>query len=110
MATFTWNPAPGASMACKPTVDTTKYGDGYEQRVGIAINSQAEKWSVKFVQYIPEVLAFVKARNGEEAFNWTNPLGVAGVYKCAEWKVNHVGGNVFDLSCDFEQVFEVVSP
>jgi len=103
METFTWKPAPGASLSEKPSVEVAKYGEGYEQRVGISINSQMDKWTVKFTTHVVAIRAFLKARNAVETFNWTNPLGVSGVYLCREWKVGHVGGDVFDLTGDFEE-------
>jgi phage-related protein len=110
MATFTYIPAPGASLAEKPAVEVAKYGEGYEQRVMFSINSQMNKWTLKFTQYVPEVLAFLRERNGVDSFNWTDPMGVDGVYVCREWKANHLGATYYDISCDFEQVPEVAAP
>lgn len=110
MATFTLRPAPGATLKCKPTVEVAKYGDGYEQRVGTSINSMPRAWSLKFTNRVSEVVAFLETHKGEVSFNWTDPLGVSGVYVCREWSITHVGAEVFELSCDFEQVFEVGVP
>jgi phage-related protein len=63
-----------------------------------------DKWSLKFVTNISDITAFLRAQGGQASFNWTNPLGVSGMYVCREWKVGHVGAEVFDLTCDFEQV------
>ena len=104
MPVFTWKPAPGASLALKPTVESAKYGDGYEQRTGWGINTQLDKWSIKIPEDAIAAHAFLKARGGHESFNWTNPLGVTGVYICREWKLNHIGVALFDLTCDFEEV------
>lgn len=106
METFKYTPAPGASFDCKPNVKVAKYGDGYEQRVGMALNSKARKWSVKFASPFSAALAFIEARSGVESFMWTDPLGVSGMYVCREWKVAHVGADRYELTCDFEQVFE----
>ena len=104
MATFIWIPAPGASQTNKPSVEVAKYGDGYEQRVGMGINLLMDKWSLKFTTYVLEINAFLKTQGGQSSFIWTNPLGVSGNYVCREWNVSHVGAEVFELSCDFEQV------
>lgn len=106
MSVFTIIPDFGAALECKPSVEVAKYGDGYEQRVGTAINAQANKWSLKFTREWKAALAFVKARGGQESFTWTDPLGAAGYYVCRDWRVSHLGANHFALVCDFEQVFE----
>lgn len=106
MSEFTLIPDFGAALECKPSVEVAKYGDGYEQRVGTAINAQANKWSLKFTREAAAALAFVKARNGQESFTWTDPLGVSGSYVCREWNLSHLGATHFALLCDFEQVFE----
>lgn len=106
MERFTWLPAPGARCSEKPTVDPIKFGDGYEQRVGRGINADPCKWALKFTRYVPEVLAFLKRHGGRTSFIWTDPLGVSSVFICREWSVGHLGGNVFDLTCEFEEVFE----
>lgn len=104
MDTFAWKPAPGASLALKPTVEVAKFGEGYEQRVGIGINSQMDKWSLKFTTNVLDIHSFLKSKNGEFAFLWTNPVGVTSSYVCREWKLSHIAGSIFDLSADFEQV------
>lgn len=109
MSTFIWAPAPGAGYTCRPTVEPAKFGDGYEARVPIGINTQPKKWSLKFAKYPELVLAFLEARNGAEAFNWVDPFGGNGVYVCREWKPVSTGPRSFEVACDFEQVFEQVS-
>ena len=106
MSIFIWTPTSGASRTTKPDVNVAKYGDGYEQRVGRGINNMADKWSLKFTTYVSDVESFLRSHGGQLSFNWTNPFGVSGKYVCREWKVNHLGGFVFDLTCEFEQVFE----
>ena len=106
MDTFDWKPAPGASQTTKPTVELAKYGDGYEQRVGWGIHGLLDKWSLKFTTDVSEIYDFLRLQGGQYSFIWTNPLGVSGVYICREWKLNHVGADIFAVSCDFEEVPE----
>ena len=106
MSTFTWAVAPSATLKCKPTVESTKYGEGYEQRTSIGINSKPRKWSVRVNKNVAAALNFLETHNGEKSFMWTDPLGVTSMYLCREWTCNHVGADIFDISCDFEQVFE----
>ena len=104
METFTWKPAPGASLTMKPTVEVAKYGDGYEQRVATMINSQLNKWTLKFPTMASVVVSFLKARGGVEAFMWTDPTGVTSMYVCREWKLDHIAADIYAVACDFEEV------
>lgn len=110
MQTFSWYPDVGSQQDCKPNVAATKFGDGYESRAAIGINSAAMKWTVKFDRAAPEskqVLAFLRARGGVEAFNWTNPLNEPGKYVCREWRTEQQAHGIMVVSCTFDQVFEV---
>ena len=106
MITFNtaWKPASGASLDLEPSVEVVKFGDGYEQRVGTGINTQLDKWSLKFSQNAFEVNDFLKTQGGQQTFKWTNPIGVSNVYVCRKWKLSHVAGTVWDVSAEFEQV------
>lgn len=104
MEVFNWKPAPGASAKVKPAVLAAKFGDGYEQRIVDGLNSQPRKWSLRFTMNVPAVLAFLEARGGADSFQWTDPLGRTALWVCREWDPAHVGGDVFDLACTFEQV------
>jgi phage-related protein len=106
--TFTWMPEWESSMEQQPTVNVTKFGDGYETRVPTGINNNAQKWNLQFStsnQTSQDALAFVRARNAVESFYWTNPLSETGVYVCRSWRVQRKQG-VNVLSFTFEQVFE----
>lgn len=110
MATFTATPDFGATCKITPSVRQTKFGDGYEQRVSMGINTQPRTWSLNFTNrsqaeadYITNFLA---ARAGVESFTWTDPDGVSGKYKCATWQRTNVSYRVYNITCDFVQVFE----
>lgn len=107
--TFTYTPDFGAELTEKPRVLQSKFGDGYQQRVGDGINIRPRVWALSFntrtAAEIAPILAFLRARNGVEAFNWTDPDGNAGVFKCAEWRRSLVQYGVNNLSCTFEEVF-----
>ena len=106
--TFTWSPDLGSTLISKPTVQVTKFGDGYENRLQSGLNPVAERWSLSFSMSQAQALsahAFLKARAASESFIWTSPHNVTNFFVCREWKVtNNSGFRV--LSCDFEQVFE----
>lgn len=106
---FTWLPEYESSMDQTPTVNVTKFGDGYEQRSAQGINNNPQKWTVQFSVSstgAQDALSFVRARNAVEAFTWKNPLGETGTYVCRSWKLNRKQG-VNVLQFTFEQVFEV---
>jgi len=106
--TFTWLPEYESSLDQAPTVNVTKFGDGYEQRTAQGINNDPQKWTLQLSVSnagTQDALAFIRARNAVEAFIWTNPLQETGTYVCRSWKLNRKQGvNVLQLT--FEQVFE----
>ena len=48
MATFTWTPSVGASVALRPNVRRVAFGDGYEQRLAFGLNTKPEVWTLEF--------------------------------------------------------------
>gem|GEM_PF-2547147 len=48
MATFTWTPSVGASVALRPSVRRVAFGDGYEQRLAFGLNTRPEIWTLEF--------------------------------------------------------------
>ena len=107
--TFTWYPDADSTSSCKPTVDVTKFGDGYELRVPNGLNHLPMKWSLSFTREAVEageILAFLRERGGSKAFNWTTPNEETGVYVCREWQHRQMKGGTLQITCDFEQVFE----
>lgn len=107
--TFTWHPDVSSEIAVKPNVHVTKFGDGYEVRTSVGLNTMPEKWSVKFTRAKAEsdaIVAFLKARGGVESFNWTTPDSRSLIFVCREWKVTRLRGEALEITCDFEQVFE----
>lgn len=108
-ATFSWRPDLGSERAVKSTAAPTKFGDGYEVRITTSLNVTPRQWNVQFttaLQTHKEILAFLQARKGIEAFNWIDPLGDTATYKCSEWKSKQIGFGVFQVSGTFEEVFE----
>lgn len=105
--TFNWAPLVAVALAEEPRVNRTSFGDGYELRVAEGINSRPVKWDVRFIDTPQrEVLAFLRARGGVEAFDWIDPFGAAGAYVCRTWNASHHGKWVYELAATFEQVFE----
>lgn len=109
LVSFAWKPDLGASQAIKPTVNPTKFGDGYELRVPNGINSRPKKWTLTFTKNLVEasqILDFLYARGGSEAFQWIDPMGAEGTYVCREWESRQQDFGIYAVSATFEQVFE----
>ena len=108
--TFVWVPSYGSSVTIKPTVQTTKFGDGYEQRVATGINSNPRKWQVAFssrpTATADAIEAFLEARGAVQSFNWVPPHGVAGKWVAREWSAQKTGPFTRSVSAVFEEVFE----
>lgn len=107
MATFTYIPH-SASLSMKPRVRIAAFGDGYEQRIGDGINTAPKSWSLTFVNPTADadaILSFFAARNGAEAFDWTDPDGAVGKWVVREWQSSLVGPMAKQISATFEQVF-----
>jgi len=106
---FTWNADLGAKRSAKPAVQVNKFGDGYEQRTRLGINSKPEVWSVVFTRNraeITPILEFLEDRGGYESFDWKTPLDQTKTFVCREWQFVQVEQGIFAISCDFVQVFE----
>lgn len=110
MSVFTWLASYPASKAMKPRVNKAQFGDGYEQRVGDGINTRARIWSVQFNQRlnaeISAINAFLEARDGREAFDWTPPSGAAGRWVCESWEEGVTQPVYSSLTATFREVFE----
>ena len=107
--TFTWNPDEGASEDTKPDVISTKFGDGYEQRVAKGINSKVISWTVKFtgnVAKIAPIRTFLSARNGSDSFIWVNPFSESALYVCRSWVTTKPSPGLMQISAKFERVYE----
>lgn len=110
MATFTFTPSFEPVLSEKPRVLSARFGDGYEQRVGDGINIRARSWQLTFKQRtaaeMAPIIAFLRARNGFESFDWTDPDGVAGKFICREWSKSTNNAVTQTLTCTFDEVFE----
>ena len=111
MSTFTWTPDFGAAADYKPRVRVARFGDGYEQRVPDGINTARDAWNLRFaVRNDTEtnaILAFLRARNAFEAFNWTPPgEATAILVVCREWQRTFDAHNQNTITATFIRVYE----
>jgi phage-related protein len=108
MATFTWSVAPGASRASAPRVRSMRFGDGYELRYPDGLNANLPKWAVALNGLSRAVAdavdAFLALHDGADAFDWTDPRGVAGKFICREWQLVEHGRGLASITATFEQV------
>lgn len=106
---FTWSPDLGATCEEQPFVNVTKFGDGYEARVGYLINTTPRNWSVTFTTNLEKHTAikkFLRERGASETFEWKTPEGETLHFVCRSWTGKQTSFGVFELSAKFEQVFE----
>lgn len=110
MATFTYTPSFEATESSKPRVRKFQAGDGYEQRVTFGLHANPKEWSLVFSNRTDterdQITAFLDARAGVEAFDWTPPRGSAGKYVCEEWQVTLSNCNNNQIRATFREVFE----
>lgn len=110
MSTFEWVPTYGSAVKKKPAVAVAKYGDGYEQRVGLGINNNLRTWEVVFANR-PNAVAgaigtFLDDAGASECFDWTPPRGdlTPGKWVCREWSEQPTGPFTTTITATFEEV------
>lgn len=74
-----------SSSALDQKVVVAMYGDGYEQRAAIGLNSMSYKWEISMT-YLNltdrnTMNAFYMAHGRVVSFDWTPPNGTAGKYR-----------------------------
>ena len=111
MATFTWIPSFGSPESSQPQVRKTSLGDGYEQRVRMGLWSDLPTWDLRFDNRTDaerdQIRAFLKARGGVEAFDWTTPWGETGFkWVCETWNIEPSNCNNNQIRAKFRRVPE----
>jgi phage-related protein len=112
MAVFTYTPDFGAQVTKQPSVRSVKFSDGYEQRIAYGLNTAPQSWNLSFAQRTDAeaaaIEAFLSARNGVEAFDWTPPNGAQQFkFICRQWTRSLDRANLNTVSATFEQVFDL---
>jgi phage-related protein len=112
MATFTWTPSFESSEASEPRVSVSRFGDGYEQRVRMGLQTDPKTWSLQFNNRDDterdQIRAFLEARAGAESFDWTTPWGQTGrKWVCEKWEITPSNCNNNQIRATFRQVFDV---
>ena len=107
---FIGRPNMGTARKTKPRVHQTKFGDGYELRMADGINHKPRTWPLVFSGNFEEhttQLDFIEECGGVTSFQWLDPRGETKTYVCREWESEQVEFGVYELRCDFEQVFDL---
>tara|TARA_R100000322_G_scaffold132352_2_gene88256 strand:+ start:756 stop:1094 length:339 start_codon:yes stop_codon:yes gene_type:complete len=105
-----FDPAPGMTKQSAPQVRAIQFGSGYSQRATFGINQNPKSYNLTFRVSESEadtIEAFLDARGGVEAFNYTPP-GEASSSKfiCSEWTKTIPFVDRAEISTTFVQVFE----
>lgn len=90
-------------------VRSIQFGDGYRQEVTDGLNPKEDKWPVSATGPADEIqplIDFLDARGGVEAFLWTPPRGVQGLYKCKAYNTTDSHGDNVKLSATFERTYQ----
>lgn len=109
--TFTWFPDVASEVTEEPSVNVTKFGDGYEARTSDTLNVIKQSWRVTFTKGRnagegAAIRNFLRARRGVESFIWTNPLNETGFYVARKWTTKSDRGEII-VNSQFDEVFEV---
>ena len=84
--TFIWVPSYCSAVTTKPNVNVSKYGDGYEQRVSIGLNSNPRQGQVTFSSRpnatADAIEAFLLAQGAAESFDWVPTIWRGGQVGC----------------------------
>ena len=105
------SPDYGASKAAQPKARIAEFGSGYSQRTVFGINQDPKVWSLSFQNRSTTVSNtienFLNARGGSESFDWSPP-DESTTYKwiCRTWTKTMPYPNLFNITVEFEQVFE----
>ncbi|MDA3587852.1 phage tail protein [Acinetobacter baumannii] len=88
---------------------SSKFGDGYEQNTSIGINNRSGEWTYQRTAYKAEIMqikAFFDQHKGADSFLWDSPLdGEVRVKTSPEYQPRQIGGDVWQISTTFTQVF-----
>lgn len=98
----------GNSQSTKFNVLTSNFGDGYEQNISVGINNRKSEFNYQRTAnkaLILQIKAFFDEHQGAKAFLWQSPHDGTISVKAGEYKLNCLGGDVWQISTTFTQVF-----
>lgn len=89
-------------------VRSIRFGDGYQQDVRDGLNNKEQQWPVSATgpaSQIQPLIDFLDACGGDQAFLWTPPRGVQGLYKCKGYSTTDTHGDWVKLTATFVRSF-----
>jgi phage-related protein len=112
MATFpSYNPVYSATKRSEPRTRSTRFGDGYEQRLLFGLHQNPKEWTLTFSlsdTEADEVEAFLDARAADsQSFDWTPPDSLTS-YKwvCSSWTREMFEFQRSKIDVTFREVYE----
>lgn len=106
--------APSYSSALQKDLGVleARFGDNYSQRAQAGLNNVSESWSLVFENYpdtdIATIDAFLEARGGDEAFEWTAPGELTEKkWTCKSWSKTPSGFQVSTLRATFRREYDL---
>lgn len=111
MAVFDWAESDRSSIDTTPRVKAVAFGDGYEQRAPDGLNNLAQEFPLSFDDVDNDIgdaiIAFLEARGGYEAFDWTPKWATTAVrVKCPNWSRSIASAVSCNISAKFVRVYE----
>jgi phage-related protein len=105
---FTWSPLVEPTGQTKFVTRVAQFGDGYSQSVPDGLNNKKATWPLTFAGSAAEVQPindFLDALRGSTSFYWTPPLSTQRLFRCGDYSLKPMGGDMYTLSANFEEVF-----
>mgnify|MGYP003956118785 CR=1 FL=1 len=109
-------PDKGVSRSNTPNVLKAQFGDGYQQRIALGINSIAQEFSVSFANRakadIDDIVTFFEGKKGVTAFTYISADSNSGSSEesvkvvCTKWDQTWSYGDFYSLTATFERVYE----
>jgi len=106
-----YTPLQGSSKTKKPRILRADFGDGYTQRATDGINTNRDRWVVKFrcdTSGEADTFEAFLVAHGSDAFYWTPPReGTPKLWTVESWTRTPEDSPDTDLfSCNFVQEFD----
>lgn len=110
MANFTFTPSYQLSESSAPVVRKVQFQEaGYEHRLKFGLNSDLKELRLVFANRTDtqrdDILSFLEARQGSEAFTFTSPrTNTSSLYVCEVWDVSMESFNNNTITATFREV------
>jgi phage-related protein len=102
----------GIAKSSNPQITTTRFQDGYVQRIKWGMNVDPKTWSPRWNNITEAqsdtIEAFLEARVSDgDSFAWTPPNeSAAGRYVCESWNKTMNYAGLANITATFLEVFE----